>query len=113
MKDKVRFFNEAFKVLGATAASMWVLYFSFLLFVGDSAGCAVGSSGQLFGALALVAGLLSAIPLIQGLLRLLFWPTGQKVKGVWTGGWIVGCGIAIFVIALILFAIAASQYGCG
>lgn len=112
MNNKLKFFNEAFKILLAIATTTWAIYLALIFLVEDREGCAAGISGQLFTVLALIAGGLSALPLLYGLLRLLFWPNGQKSRTVLSGGWVMACGIAVFITAIILFALALSQYGC-
>lgn len=112
MDNKIKFFDETFKVLLSMTVCAWALYVVFVFFVGDSEGCVSGTPGWLITILAWTVGILSAPPLIYGLARLLFWPNGPKDKSVWASGWIVSAGVGIFIAAVILFAIGLSQFGC-
>jgi len=109
--NKTKFFDETFKVLLAVTVSTWLVYVAFIVFVGESESCAVGAPGWLFTTMAVTTGVMSAPPLVYGLVRLLMWPGGPK-SGVKAGAWFVGTGVVLFVVAATLLALAISQYGC-
>ena len=111
MKD-INFFNETFKILLVMTVCAWLLYIAFVVFVGDTEDCALGAPGWLFNVLPVTTGVLTAPPLIYGLVRLLYWPKSEEGESVWLAGWLVGSGIVVFVVAAILLALALSQYGC-
>lgn len=110
--DKEKFFDDTFKMLLAVAVGVWIVYVVFLLFAGEGKACEAGSSELMLSALALSAGILTAPPLVYGLVRLLFWPNGPKGSSTWVAAWFVSLGVAVFVAGAILFALAISQYGC-
>lgn len=110
--DKEKFFDDTFKMLLALTAGVWIVYVVFLLFAGDGKVCEAASSELILNVLALSAGILTAPPLVYGLVRLLFWPEGPKGQTIWIAAWFVSCGVAVFVTASILFSLAISQYGC-
>ncbi len=113
MDSKEKFFDDTFKMLLALTAGIWVVYAVFLLFAGDGKICqASPPSEAILNGLALSAGLLTAPPLVYGLARFLSWPGGPKNKAGLAGAWLVGFGMAVFVAAATMFALAISQYGC-
>ena len=109
MNGKIRLFDETLKVLVATAATSWLLYVVSIVFISENDVC---TSDSLYNAVALITGLLTALPFVYGLVKLLVWPNGQKSVFNKFAGWIVSCGVGIFIVAVTLFALAISQYGC-
>ena len=113
MNDTSTFINDTFMVLLTITASTWIIYLLFIGFTGDGPGCAASTVAKSFyDIISWAAGILTAPPLVYGLLRLLFWPTGTKNVGVWAAGAVAAGGIAFFVVAVVLFAQAIAQYGC-
>lgn len=89
----------------------WALYIMLVLF-GESETCGLGSANWLLSTFALTAGILTAVPLVYGLARLLLWPTGTKTKNIWLSGFIISAGVIIFATLATLIAAAISHYGC-
>jgi hypothetical protein len=112
MDNKIKFFDQTFKVLVILAACTWAIYLMLLLFAGDSATCKLGAPSQIFTIAAWTVGILTGPPVAYGLVRVLFWPGGPKNRAVYVAGWMVGVGAALFIAATVLFALAISQYGC-
>ena len=112
MDNKQKLIDDTFKLLLIFTASAWAIYIAFLLLVGQNESCSVDPPGRFITFFALLAGLLTAPPLLYGLGRFLFWPTGQKSRYTWIGGWILAFGAGIFIVLASLFALALSQYGC-
>jgi hypothetical protein len=111
MKD-LKFFDETFKILLAIAVSIWAIFAALILFVDDRQGCVSGAAGGLFTVMAIIAGVMSAPPLLYGLARLLWWPNGAEGKGVWAAGTVILSGVGFFVAAAVAFAITVSHFGC-
>lgn len=111
MKD-IKLFNETFLILLGMTICVWLLYIAFIVFVGDTANCAMGAPSWLFKAFAITAGLMTAPPLVYGLARTLFARHKDDHESEWAAGWMVGFGMVIFVGAAVLVALAISQYGC-
>jgi hypothetical protein len=112
MENKLKFFDETFKVLLTMTVCAWIIYVMFLLFADDNKGCVSGPPTFVLTGLALAAGILTAPPLIYGLVRLVFSTKEPKSAITWMAGWMIAGGIAIFVTGAILLALALSQYGC-
>ncbi len=112
MDNKQKFFNQTFKVLLALTISIWAIYVMLLLFAGTKEACMSGAANRILSQFAWVAGVFSAPPIAYGLVRLLQAPTGSGGKSSKLSGWIIGCGAAIFVGAVISFAVIISAYGC-
>lgn len=112
MYNKLKFFDETFKVLLAVAASMWAVYGMTIFFSEGEESCAYDISSPFFTALAVAAGIMTALPLFYGLARLLLWPDGSKSRANWLGGWVISTGLAVFITAVIIFAVVVSQFGC-
>ena len=112
MDNKQKFFNQTFKVLVVLTITIWAIYVMLLLFAGTKEGCTSGAADRILTQFAWVAGICSAPPIAYGLVRLLQSPTGGGGKSTKLSGWIISCGAAIFVAAVILFAIIIAEYGC-
>ena len=110
MDNKVKFFDEVFKLLLALTACAWLIYIALVIFAGDTTGCI--HAGWLFTASAWTAGIFSAPPIVYGLGRLLFWPGGSKGTKVKVMGWGLSVGAGIFISLVIIFALVVSQFGC-
>lgn len=109
--NKLKFFDEVFKLLLALVACAWGIYVLLALFASDVDGCAVGSTWLLSGS-AIAAGILSVLPIIYGLIRLLFWPNSSSGVKTTATGWILSCVVAIFTSLVILLVLMISRYGC-
>lgn len=112
MENREKFFDETFKILLSVTVSVWVIYVAFLLFAGDSKVCTTTPPDPILNVMAIAAGVLTAPPLVYGLVRLLFWPKSPRSGSVWLAAWVICCGVGIFVGGAVLLAFALLQYGC-
>ena len=110
MDSKIKFFDEVFKMLVSLAVCAWVIYGMLVIFVSDGDSCGAEVSG-LFRVCALAAGILTAPPIVYGLIRLVFWPEGPKSRAVKVASVVLSCGAGLFVAIVILFAAAVAR-GC-
>jgi|GEM_PF-4037237 len=109
-ESKLRFFDQTFKVLVSLSGCVWIMYFVLIFLVGDEATCSADNPRQLFVMAAWTVGVISALPMVYGLGRLLFGPGGPRRNGL-TGSIIIS-GAGVFVAGVILFALAIAEYGC-
>lgn len=107
--DKTKLFSQTFKMLLGVMASVWVIYMMLIVFASDASECMAGTS-RLVVVSAWLAGILSAPPLIYGLIKLLFYPNSAKTGKL--SGWVLSIGAAIFISLVILLALAIAEYGC-
>ena len=113
MENKIRFFDETFKALLAVMVSAWVLYVILIFFIGDNDNCVPpGFPTGVFVGGAYVVAIASVLPIVYGLVRVLFWPNGPKSRSTYIAGWVMSGLASLFVGAVILFAFLLSQFGC-
>ena len=112
MNNKLSFFDDTFRILFTLTISVWALYVALVIFATEGQSCMPGTSNGVLGVCALVTGVLSAPPLLYGLVRLLAWPDGPRIKNLWLIGLIIGAGVIVFVALATFLAMAIAQYGC-